>query len=93
MGRRLILLALSACAISISAQPCPWPTTLGFYALKCDAEGNIVSPWPSLEDALAAEMKWYSLSPPVSPHGYPTWMYSTFVDGNYSIMLPQVHPA
>ena len=132
--------------LSIAAMPCSrYPTTLGFYPLQCDADGNIVSPWPSLRSALDAEMAWYCVQSPVvatgrscpkrvvagsalsnavkccrvrrtaatsrlrdglrlpvmamypcryaaSPpaaHGYPTWMYSTFVDGEYNIEMPQ----
>jgi hypothetical protein len=61
-------------AVHAQSQPCPWPTTLGFYSLTCDGEGNIVSPWgPTLAPALHAAMRWYQASPPAS-HGYPTWM-------------------
>jgi hypothetical protein len=86
-GSTLSALVLLAVWSAVKAQ-C-YDTTVGFYKLQCDAHGNIVSPWASVAAALDAEMAWYARSPPAQ-YGLPTWMYSTFVDGNYSIELPQV---
>lgn len=64
-----------------TAAECNTTLALGFYTLRCDAQGNIVSPWSSIAAAMAAEVEWYMNAPP-GAHGFPTYVYSTFVDGN-----------
>lgn len=61
--------------------PCNTSLPLGYYTLKCDAQGNIQTPWSSLAQAIAAEVEWYMDFPPAD-HGFPTYGYSTFVNGN-----------
>ena len=81
--QRLSPSPISSSVSSSSTDPTPCNTSLllGFYTLKCDAKGNIVTPWTSLQQAMAMEVEWYLAAPPAS-HGYPTYAYSTFVDGN-----------
>jgi hypothetical protein len=45
-----------------------------------DSDGMLL-PWTSWQDAITREMKWY-LQCPVT-HGYPNFVWMTFMDGNY----------
>lgn len=80
------LAAVRAAPAPLSGAACNSSLPLGFYQLTCDAAGNIVSPWGSKQKAMAAEVDWYMAAPPAS-HGYPTYAYSTFVDGNRRLAM------
>jgi hypothetical protein len=54
--------------------------TIGNHRAIYDGNG-ILLPWTSWEDAIGREMQWY-LNCPVE-HGYPNFIWMTFMDGNY----------
>jgi hypothetical protein len=58
---------------------------LGSHGAKYSADGSLV-PWTSWSDALDREMTWYFKCP--ADHGYPRFITTTFVDGNY-VPLPK----
>jgi hypothetical protein len=80
------LFVLSFFAAVCSAQ------TIGNHKAVYDAHGTLL-PWTSWEDALNREMKWY-LNCPVE-HGYPRFVYMTFMDGDYKPIVrhPDFIPA
>jgi len=53
---------------------------IGNHAAVYDSSGMLM-PWISWQDAVDREMKWY-LNCPVT-HGYPNFVWMTFMDGNY----------
>lgn len=59
------------------------PKHVGFHDAVYDADGKLL-PWTSWDDALAREMDWY-LKCPVNEHGYPVFVYATFMEGDYSV--------
>ena len=54
--------------------------TIGNHAAIYDAHGALL-PWTPWSDAIKREVNWY-LKCPVE-HGYPRFVYMTFMDGNY----------
>lgn len=80
---RLCLSFLVVIALVVAA-PCNTSNTVGFYNLRCDAAGNILSPWSTPRAAMDAQVNWYLgyLRGNHTLHGYPTCAYSTFIDGN-----------
>ncbi len=66
--------------------------TIGNHKAVYDAHGTLL-PWTSWQDALDREMKWY-LNCPIE-HGYPHFVYMTFMDGDYKPMVrhPDFIPA
>src|SRR5947208_11474825 len=66
--------------------------TIGNHKAMYDAHGTLL-PWTSWLDALNREMKWY-LNCPIE-HGYPRFVYMTFMDGDYKPMVrhPDFIPA
>jgi hypothetical protein len=59
---------------------CP-AQTIGNHKAVYDTHGMLL-PWTSWQDAIDREMKWY-LNCPIE-HGYPRFVWMTFMDGNYS---------
>jgi hypothetical protein len=57
------------------------PEKIGFHRAVYDADGRLL-PWTSWDDAIDREMNWY-LNCPVDPHGYPIFVFTTFMDENY----------
>lgn len=53
---------------------------IGNHVAVYDANG-ILQPWASWDDILDREANWYSRCP--VEHGYPRFVYLTFMDGNY----------
>ena len=53
---------------------------IGNHAAIYDSKGMLL-PWTSWRDAIDREMQWY-LHCPVT-HGYPNFVWMTFMDGNY----------
>src|ERR1700732_357298 len=59
---------------------------IGNHKAVYDAQGTL-RPWTSWQDALDREMKWY-LNCPIE-HGYPRFVYTTFMDGDYNAIQRQ----
>jgi hypothetical protein len=59
---------------------------IGNHKAVYDAKGTLL-PWTSWQDALDREMKWY-LSCPIE-HGYPRFVFTTFMDGDYNAIQRQ----
>ncbi len=57
------------------------PERIGFHKARYDADGKLL-PWTSWNDALAREMEWY-LNCPLDPHGYPVFVFTTFMNDAY----------
>jgi hypothetical protein len=53
---------------------------IGNHRAIYDSSGMLL-PWTSWQDAIGREMQWY-LNCPVT-HGYPNFVWMTFMDGNY----------
>ena len=68
--------ALLFCVSVVSAEN----PMIGNHRAKYDSHGLLL-PWTSWSDALERETNWY-LKCPVE-HGYPRFVYTTFMDGNY----------
>ncbi len=69
--------------LSIIFLPSGWaapPPIIGNHPAVYDERG-MLQPWTSWGDAIDREVKWY-LKCPVE-HGYPRFVYLTFMDGNY----------
>ena len=56
-------------------------------------ERGMLQPWTSWSDAIDREVNWYYRCP--VEHGYPRFVYTTFMDGNYQPItnLPSLIPA
>ena len=65
---------------------------IGNHKAVYDPNG-ILLPWTSWKDALDREMSWY-LKCPIE-HGYPRFVYMTFMDGDYNLIVkrPSFIPA
>jgi hypothetical protein len=57
---------------------------LGNHEPRYDSRG-ILLPWTSWTDAIDREMNWYSRCP--LEHGYPRFVFTTFMDGDYKPVL------
>lgn len=60
------------------------PTKIGWHEAVYDdnkKEPKLV-PWTTWDNALEREMNWY-LNAPLNEHGYPSYVYITFMDENY----------
>jgi hypothetical protein len=68
------------------------PMKIGNHAAIYDEHGTLLS-WAPWKTVIAREMQWY-LNCPVE-HGYPRFMWMTFMDGNYQPRLdrPDFIPA
>jgi len=54
---------------------------IGFHQAVYDADGKLL-PWTSWNDVVDREVNWY-LNCPLDEHGYPIFVFTTFMDGNY----------
>jgi hypothetical protein len=75
--KKALILAIALVFGHISASP---QDTIGQHKAIRDRYGTLM-PWTSWKDAIDREMKWY-LDCPVT-HGYPNFVWMTFMDGNY----------
>lgn len=82
----LILLFLSGAR----AQAEDLPEKIGWHKAVYSADGKLL-PWTSWHDAIDREMNWY-LNCPLDPHGYPIFVFTTFMDGEYKPYKPEVIP-
>ena len=61
------------------------PTTqsekIGFHQTVYDVDGKLL-PWTTWDDAIDREMNWY-LNCPLDTHGYPIFVFTTFMDDDY----------
>ena len=81
-GRIVFLMVLCmVCTVSFCTTAQELPKKIGFHEAVVDANGKLI-PWTSWDDALKREMNWY-LNCPVDSHGYPRFVYMTFMDGEY----------
>lgn len=71
-----LLLAMAPCGFG---QPAVAPR-IGNHAAVYDQRGMLL-PWTSWADAIDREVNWYYQCP--VEHGYPRFVYLTFMDGNY----------
>ena len=85
----LLLLLVVVSLVSGRADPVP---TIGNHPAVYDERG-MLQPWTSWDDAINREVNWY-LKCPVE-HGYPRFVYLTFMDGNYKAITnrPSFIPA
>ena len=51
-----------------------------------------LTPWTTWDDAIEREMNWY-LKAPVNEHGYPSYIYITFMNENYQAYRNDFIPA
>lgn len=73
------------------AEPEELPERVGFHEAKYDADGRL-EPWTSLRDAVEREMTWY-LAAPVNAHGYPSFVYITFMNDDHTPYKTELIPA
>ncbi len=64
--------------------------SIGFHKVIYDSEG-VLLPWTPWKDVLAREINWY-LRCPVDKHGYPIFVFNTFMDGNYKSEKTDIVP-
>jgi len=57
------------------------PEKVGFHRAVYDADGKLLA-WTTWDDAIDREMNWY-LNCPLDPHGYPIFVFTTFMDEHY----------
>jgi hypothetical protein len=85
-----IFLAITAITLieqkELDAQPVLnyMPAKIGWHDAVYDdnqKEPKLV-PWTTWDNAIEREMNWY-LKAPLNEHGYPSYVYITFMDGNY----------
>ncbi len=89
----VMTLSVHAFPQSLTLQPSALskPARVGFHQAIYDADGKL-APWTSWDDAIKREMTWY-LNCPLGAHGYPVFVYSTFMDGRYKPTNTEVIPA
>ena len=88
----LVLMFVLGCVRhQVQALPTSKPQQIGFHKAIYDADGKLL-PWTTWEDAIAREMAWYA-NCPSGPSGYPVFVYSTFMDGEYRPTNTEVIPA
>ncbi len=87
----LRLLLAVVLLLGLSATACA-QTIIGNHPACYDANG-ILLPWTSYADALEREMGWYAKCP--LEHGYPRFVFMTFMDGDYQpiVRKPSFIPA
>ena len=92
MSRGLTWIGLAACVISLGAPPGAedLPDRIGWHKAVYDADGKLL-PWTSWDDAIDREMQWY-LNCPRDSHGYPNFIFTTFMDEKYQAYKPEVIP-
>lgn len=65
---------------------CGYSQNIGNHQAVYDSHGMLL-PWISWQDAIDREMKWY-LACPIE-QGYPRFVYTTFMDGDYKAVQRQ----
>ena len=78
---RLAAILPLAAAVFVFAAP-THAQKICVHTAKYDRNG-ILRPWTSWRDALDREMRWYARCP--TEHGYPRFVFMTFMDGTYNI--------
>jgi hypothetical protein len=79
------------CAAAFAADaPGPLPATVGFHKAVYDADGKL-APWTSWDDAIRREMDFY-LKCPVDSHGYPIFVFTTFMNDDYTPYKTDIIP-
>ncbi len=78
-GVRLLVTCLGLLSLLIVTPAAP-AQAIGNHPAIYDAHGTLL-PWTPWRDAIQREVNWY-LKCPVE-HGYPRFVYVTFMDGNY----------
>jgi len=78
-GGRLFVACLRLLSL-LAVTPAAPAQTIGNHPAIYDAHGTLL-PWTPWRDAIQREVNWY-LNCPVE-HGYPRFVYITFMDGNY----------
>ena len=70
------------------------PDQIGWHQAVYHYEGKEprLAPWTTWDDALEREMNWY-LNAPVNEHGYPSFVYMTFMDELYQPYKNEIIPA
>eukprot|EP01116_Phalansterium_solitarium_P016560 TRINITY_DN3868_c0_g1_i1.p1 TRINITY_DN3868_c0_g1~~TRINITY_DN3868_c0_g1_i1.p1 ORF type:complete len:454 (-),score=74.81 TRINITY_DN3868_c0_g1_i1:152-1480(-) len=66
-------------------------TTVGFHTASFAPDGTLL-PWKPLSAVLDMEMDWY-LACPIGEHGYPVYVYNTFMTGDYKADGVSIIPA
>lgn len=61
-------------------QPAPAPFSISNHRAVYDSQG-ILQPWTPWRNAIEREVEWYLRCP--MENGYPRFVYTTFMDGNY----------
>lgn len=80
---RVVTIVCPALIISFAAISQPRKNAaieIGNHSAVYDDKGMLL-PWISWQDAVNLEMQWY-LHCPIT-HGYPNFVWMTFMDGNY----------
>lgn len=78
----LCVAAVAACAPAIS-NPTSKPEMIAGHVAKLDAQGHLL-PWISWRVAIDREMRFYERAR--ADHGYPIFVTTTFVDGQWQAM-------
>lgn len=66
------------------------PVRIGFHAAVYNDAGKLV-PWIPLGEAIEREMAWYRKCN-IESHGYPSWVYATFINDDYRPFKTDVIP-
>ena len=66
------------------------PERIGFHPARYNAEGKLL-PWIPLGEAIEREMAWYRACN-VESHGYPSWVYATFIEDDYTPFKTDIVP-
>ncbi|MBI5090853.1 MAG: hypothetical protein HZB26_00235 [Candidatus Hydrogenedentes bacterium] len=78
----LVVLLTGGFAVCAEEAAAPLPEKVGFHKAVYDADGKLV-PWTSWDDAIQREMDFY-LKCPVDSHGYPIFVFTTFMNDDYT---------
>ena len=92
----LAVISLFAVQKQVAAQPDfnYMPAKIGWHNAVYDdnKKDPKLTPWTTWDNALEREMNWY-LNAPVDDHGYPSYVYITFMDENYQSYRNDFIPA
>ena len=88
----MVALAALLCTCAFAQEPAANPPNkIGFHEAVYDESGKLL-PWTAWEDAIGREMEWY-LKCPVDEHGYPNFVFMTFMSGDYQVARMDSIPA
>jgi len=90
-GIKLMFFLLGIISVAVSGQNKELPSEIGFHKAVYDDVGKLM-PWTSWSHALRLEMDWYRKCP-VGEKGYPVFIYTTFMDGDYKCYRDDFIPA